>query len=192
MTPSIVVTGGPGGGKSTVAQRLLQRVGQRVAVVPEVATHLLGGFFPPVESTDDRRSVQRAIYHVQACLEAVHRARARTGQVLVLDRGLVDGAAYWPDGADAFFETMGTSLSRARESYSAVLFLETAAAGGHAIEGENPARREAREEAVAIDRRLHALWSGHARFRHVPHASEFEGKLAAALGGLQQLLDECV
>src|SRR5436190_22868999 len=100
----VAISGGPGGGKSTVAAALAREFGERVVVVPEVATHLLGGFFPGISGPDDRRAVQRAIYHVQLNLEAVHRARSADAGVLVFDRGILDGAAYWPDGCDAFFE----------------------------------------------------------------------------------------
>src|SRR5688572_24312186 len=114
MIRRIAITGGPGAGKSTVAALLAQQLRERVVVVPEVATHLLGGFFPRIADAEERRAVQRAIYHVQLNLESVHRGRAVDGTVLVFDRGLPDGAAYWPDGADAFFSALCGDAAEAR------------------------------------------------------------------------------
>ena len=126
----VAISGGPGGGKSTVAAAVARELLGRVVVVPEVATHLLGGFFPGIAGPDDRRAVQRAIYHVQVNLEAVHRSRCDADTVLVFDRGVLDGAAYWPDGCEAFFDTLCGDAVAARERYDAVLFLESAAQGG--------------------------------------------------------------
>lgn len=189
MVRRVAITGGPGGGKSTVAAALRQQYGERVVVVPEVATHLLGGFFPRIGGADERRAVQRAIYHVQLSLEAVHTSRAAPDAVLVYDRGLVDGAAYWPDGAEAFFAAMGADVAAARERYDAVVFLETAAAGGLAIEGVNLARTENHAEAVRLDTLLRDLWSPHPAFHFVGHRRAFEAKVEAAMEQLRVVID---
>jgi predicted ATPase len=184
----VAITGGPGGGKSTVAAAVARAWGERVVVVPEVATHLLGGFFPRVRCAADRRAVQRAIYHVQLELEAVHQARAGADTVLVFDRGLADGAAYWPEGADAFFTELSQDAAAARARYDAVLFLETAAAGGLGIGASNPARTEALAEAVQIDQRLRHIWSQHPRFHFVGHTATFDAKVVTALDALRTLI----
>jgi len=184
----VAITGGPGGGKSTVASRLQQELGSNVVVVPEVATHLLGGFFPRILHDEERRAVQRAIYHVQLNLEAVYRARAGEDTVLVFDRGLVDGAAYWPEGAEAFFEALGSDATSARERYDAVVFLESAAVGGLPIAGENRARTEGREEATRVDSRLRQVWGPHPNFRFVGYAESFEMKVAAAIEQVRKLI----
>jgi predicted ATPase len=184
----VAISGGPGGGKSTVAAALLREFGARVVVVPEVATHLLGGFFPGILCADDRRAVQRAIYHVQLSLEALHRSRTAGDTVLVFDRGLVDGAAYWPDGCEAFFEALGADERSARERYDAVVFLESAAQGGLGIDSDNVARTEQRNEAVHLDTRLRELWSPHPEFRFVAHTPSFEDKVENALAVFRALL----
>jgi len=188
MARRVAISGGPGGGKSTVAEALRRELGASVVVVPEVATHLLGGFFPGIECADDRRAVQRAIYHVQLNLEAIHRARAGTDGVLVFDRGIIDGAAYWPDGSDAFFETVCGDAHAARGQYDAVVFLESAAQGGLAIDSENVARTERQREAARLDALLYELWSPHPEFRFVGHTPAFETKVEAALATLRELI----
>jgi predicted ATPase len=184
----VAISGGPGGGKSTVAAALALEFGARVVVVPEVATHLLGGFFPAIRGPDDRRAVQRAIYHVQLSLEAVHRARCTDDGVLVFDRGIIDGAAYWPDGAAAFFETVCGDARAARERYDAVVFLESAAQGGLAIDSGNAARTEERREAAELDSLLYELWSSHPRFCFIAHTESFEAKVENALATLRLLI----
>lgn len=184
----VAISGGPGGGKSTVAVALQRELGARVIIVPEVATHLLGGFFPGIQSPEERRAVQRAIYHVQLNLEEVHRGRAGGDTVLVFDRGILDGAAYWPEGSEAFFESVCGDACAARLRYDAVLFLESAAVGGLSIEGDNPARSEGQREAARVDTLLREVWSPHPRFCFVGHTLAFETKVDNALARLRGLI----
>ncbi|HEU4580988.1 MAG TPA: ATP-binding protein [Polyangiaceae bacterium] len=193
MIRRVAITGGPGAGKSTVAARLGRELSGRVVVVPEVATHLLGGFFPRIADAEERRAVQRAIYQVQLELESVHRKRAGEETVLLFDRGILDGAAYWPDGCDAFFDAVCGDPASARARYDAVVFLETAAAGGLSINGEgaqsqNLARTEGQAEAVRIDGLLRQVWSPHTSFHFVGYSASFEQKVDAALEQLRRLI----
>src|SRR5262245_9752637 len=151
----IVVTGGPGAGKTSVWRAFMLNHARSVEAVPEVATALLGTLFPTVQSTHDRHALQRAIFHVQRELESAHEQRCGAGRALRCDRGTPDGAGYWPEGADAFFESMNTRAEAELARYDAVLFLETAAAAGLSIATGNPVRTESLDAAVAIDRRLH-------------------------------------
>lgn len=184
----IAVTGGPGGGKTTVWRLLAAAHQERVMAVPEVATALFRHVFPPVASEAERCAVQRAIYQVQEQLETFFAARCADGQVLLCDRGTPDGGGYWPAGHEAFFTSMGTRWDAQLARYDAVLFLETAAVGGYAIDEGNETRRESLAAAVEIDRRLHAIWARHPRFVHVAHEPDFAVKLARAEAALQGLL----
>ncbi len=184
----VVLTGGPGGGKTTAADLFRREIGDGLVIVPEVATVLFTGGFPRVDEPHARRSAQQAIYHVQRNMEDVQAARYPE-RVLLCDRGTVDGAVYWPDDGD-FFEAVGSSLDAELARYDAVLFFESAALGGIDIEGGNPARIESRQEAAALDRRLRAYWSQHPRYHFVPHEDSFLAKIGAGLEVLRRVLRE--
>ena len=183
----LVLSGGPGGGKTTAADLFRRELHDRVVVVPESATIMFGGGFPRVSDPDARRAAQTAIYHVQRNLEDVQSARF-PDRVLLCDRGTLDGAAYWPGERDGFFRAMGTTFERELGRYDAVVFFETAAAGGLQTEGGNPVRVESDAEALVLDAALRALWSQHPRYYLVPHRPSFFEKISMGLAILQSLV----
>ena len=85
----IVLTGGPGGGKTTAADLMRREVGEQIVIVPEAATMLFSGGFPRHDQVHARRSAQQAIYHVQQNLEDVHSA-LYPERLLLCDRGTLD------------------------------------------------------------------------------------------------------
>jgi predicted ATPase len=184
----IVLTGGPGGGKTTAADMLRRELGDRIVIVPEAATILFAGGFPRSTQWEANRAAQSAIFHVQRNLEDVQSALFPE-RVLLCDRGTVDGAAYWYDGEEAFFHYVGTTLDAELARYDAVVFFETAAVAGMSIEGGNPVRNETLSQAVELDARLRKLWQRHPRFTLIPHTTSFLKKIVGALGILETLVD---
>ena len=87
----IVLTGGPGGGKTTAADLFRRELGKQVVVVPEAATMLFAGGFPRYEEPHAKRAIQAAIFHLQKNLEDVQNAEFGD-RILVCDRGTIDGA----------------------------------------------------------------------------------------------------
>lgn len=183
----VVLTGGPGGGKTTAADLFRREIGDRVVLVPEAATMLFGGGFPRLAEPQGVRAAQAAIFHVQRNLEEVQAARY-PGRFLLCDRGTVDGAAYWPGAPDEFFAAMGTSLAVELARYDAVVFFESAALGGMDILNSNPVRIETSAQAVDLDRRLRDLWSQHPRFCHVPHSPSFFKKITFGLTAMETIV----
>jgi predicted ATPase len=183
----VVLTGGPGGGKTTAADLFRREIGDRVVLVPEAATMLFGGGFPRLAEPQGVRAAQAAIFHVQRNLEEVQAARY-PGRILLCDRGTVDGAAYWPGAPDEFFAGMGTSLAVELARYDAVVFFESAALGGMDILNSNPVRIETSAQAVDLDRRLRDLWSQHPRFCHVPHSPSFFKKITFGLTAMETIV----
>lgn len=183
----IVLTGGPGGGKTTAADMFRREVGERVIVVPESATMLFSGGFPRSDELEARRAVQRAIFHVQRNLEDLQSARF-PGRALLCDRGTVDGGAYWPDSPDQFFVDVDTTLEAELARYDAVLFFETAAVGNFSIETGNPERIESNQQAIALDGELRKLWQRHPNFVLIHHNHSFMAKIFEGLHVLNELI----
>ena len=186
----IVLTGGPGGGKTTAADLFRREIGNRVVIVPETATMLFSGGFPRVGAPEARAATQEAIFHAQVALEDIQGA-LYPGRVLLCDRGTIDGAAFWPEEAPhGFFDTLNTTRAEQFDRYDAVIFFESAAVGDISIEGGNPVRTETNQEARRLDMRLREIWAGHPSFYFVPHSTSFFAKLQDGLAKLQQIVDE--
>lgn len=185
----IVLTGGPGGGKTTAADLYRRELGEKVVIVPEAATILFSGGFPRTQEALAVKSLQKAIFHVQRNLEDVQSAIYHD-RILLCDRGTIDGAAYWPDSAPSFFQYTATSLENELERYDAVIYFESAAVGGISIEGGNPTRIESLEEAIALDKKLLPLWRKHKRFEYVPHQESFFAKMQFGLNSIQKIVTE--
>ncbi len=90
----IVLTGGPGAGKTAVLELVRQQFCTHVQVLPESAGIVFGGGFPRGAAQSHQSAAQRAIYFVQRELE--HMADGMNTAIVLCDRGTVDGAAYWP------------------------------------------------------------------------------------------------
>ncbi|MFO1482040.1 MAG: AAA family ATPase [Verrucomicrobiaceae bacterium] len=185
----IVLTGGPGGGKTTAADLFRREMGERVVLVPEAATMVFSGGFPRSTQPLAIHAAQRAIYEVQRNLEDVQ-AALYPERVLLCDRGTVDGAAYWPGEPHHFFNEVGSTLEDELARYDAVIFFESAAVGGMGIEGGNPIRTESMEDAVRLDQKLRTLWSQHPRFVLVPHNRSFFKKISYGLAVLDGIVSE--
>ena len=183
----IVLTGGPGGGKTTAADLFRREIGERVIIVPEAATILFQGGFPRSREPHASRFAQTSIYHVQRNLEDVQ-AALYPGRTLLCDRGTVDGAAYWPGATRDYFTAVGTTLATELRRYDAVIFFETAAVGGASIEGGNPVRNESLAEAVELDGRLRKLWARHPRFVLIPNHRSFFKKIGLGLAALADIV----
>lgn len=185
----IVLTGGPGGGKTTAADLMRREVGDQIVIVPEAATMLFSGGFPRQSEVHAKRSLQTAIYHVQRNLEDVHSA-LYADRILLCDRGTLDSAVYWPnEGHDDFYQALHTTFEAELARYDAVIFFETAAVGNLSIEGGNPTRTETIEEAVRLDRQLQEIWGRHPNYNFIAHENSFLKKLQNAITKLTSFLD---
>ena len=109
----IVVTGGPGGGKTTAVDLFRREIGDRVVIVPEAATILFQGGFPRSTMNRAKFFAQTAIFHVQRELEAT--IDGDNAAIVLCDRGTVDGSAYWSGPGD-LFASVGTTRAKTLES----------------------------------------------------------------------------
>lgn len=184
----IVLTGGPGAGKTAILELVRQAFCAHVHVLPEAAGVLFGGGFPRGDSPAMRRAAQRAIFHTQRELEAT--ADAGDAPFVLCDRGTVDGLAYWPGPGD-FWTDVGTTLADQLARYDAVLHVRTPTPEHGYSNAANPLRIESAAEAAAIDERILAAWSGHPRRIVIPAAADFLAKAGQTLVHLAELLPCC-
>jgi predicted ATPase len=183
----IVLTGGPGAGKTAVLELIRRSFCRHVRVLPEAAGVVFGGGFPRGESAALRRAGQRAIFHVQIELERT--AEADPLAVVLCDRGTIDGSAYWP-GPGELWADVGTTLSEQIARYHAVIHLHTPTrSGGYNL--QNPLRVESAEEAARIDERIWTLWSGHPRRFVVEPTEDFPEKALRAVEILRDEVPPC-
>jgi predicted ATPase len=183
----IVLTGGPGAGKTAVLELVRQQFCAHVHVLPEAAGVVFGGGFPRTGSPDRQRSAQRAIYFVQRELERT--SDADDVAIVLCDRGTVDGAAYWP-GPDDFWDAVGTTREQELRRYHAVIHLRTPSID-RGYNHVNPLRTETASMAAAIDERLLQIWDGHPRRYIVPAAADFLRKATQTIEILHGELPEC-
>ncbi len=185
----IVLTGGPGAGKTAVLEVIRKHFCDHVAVLPEAASILFGGGFPRRDDMPARRAGQRAIARVQVELERMHLEDGRSG-VILCDRGTLDGLAYWPGDPEEFFRDLGTTRAAELARYAAVLHLRVPADGegyGHS----NPLRVETATEAAAIDAKIAAAWRGHPRVVEVGASPNFLEKLRLAVDAIRAEMPPC-
>ena len=104
----VVLTGGPGAGKTALLEMIRQSFCSHVKVLPEAASVVFGGGFPREEDPACRRAAQRAIYYIQRELEAT--GDSHNPAIVLCDRGTVDGLAYWPGPEDDFWSVLQTDI----------------------------------------------------------------------------------
>ncbi len=183
----VVLTGGPGAGKTAVLELVRQLFCAHVHVLPEAAGIIFGGGFPRGSNPLERMAAQRAIFHVQRELETA--ADATSAALVVCDRGTLDGYAYWPGEKD-FWTAVGTTRDDELKRYDTVIHLRSPAAD-RGYNHDNPLRIETAVEAAAIDNRIARAWEGHPRRHFVDCAPDFLAKAHLAIAVLRGELPAC-
>ena len=182
----IVLTGGPGAGKTAILELVRRSLCEHMAIVPEAAGIVFGGGFPRAENVTLRRAAQRAIYFVQRELEAT--TEAYNAAIVLCDRGTVDGLAYWP-GPEPLWDSVQTSSEAEYARYHAVLHLRTPNAKRY--NHDNPLRLEPAEQAQAIDARIGDAWAGHPKRFVIDAEDDFLAKANRAVTVLRSLMPAC-
>lgn len=173
----IVLTGGPGAGKTALLEMARQACCRHLHVLPEAASMLFGGGFPRQGSAKILRAAQRAIFHTQRELEST--AEGVDAAVVLCDRGTVDGVAYWPGPGD-FWAEVGTTREEQLARYDAVIHLRTPPIDS-GYNHVNRLRIETAAEAHVVDEHILAAWTGHPRRMVIDAAPDFFAKATRAL-----------
>jgi hypothetical protein len=142
---------------------------------------------PRAASDLGQQVAQRAIYTVQRSLEDAT-ALQHPDRVQLCDRATIDGAAYWPDGADAFFRALGTTRASELARYDAVVFMHTAARLPAGYERDLDVRTEDQDEAIALDKRIFELYADHPCLITVESHASFLEKLTTVCKAVDDLV----
>lgn len=183
----IVLTGGPGAGKTAVLELSHQFFCKHLVMVPEAASLLFRGGFPRGDKPAQRAATQRAIFRVQRELETSIEA-ADHAAAIFCDRGTVDGAAYWP-GPNTLWSEVGVDRDAELSRYHTVLHLRVPHADDY--NNDNAMRIETAEEAARIDERIAEAWHGHPRVFTIESSTSFLDKAHRALDLLEAELPPC-
>ena len=184
----IVITGGPGGGKTTALDLFKRELEDKVSVVPESATLLFSGGIQRSETDHVLRSIQQTIYQLQVNLEGIQ-SKANPNKYLICDRGTLDGLAYWPGKKEDFFKELETSYEKELQRYDAVIFFETAASSNKDIHSNNPIRNESSKQAIEIDQKLQDIWSKHPNYHFVKSSESFVSKIMFGISTINKVIE---
>jgi hypothetical protein len=167
----IALTGGPGGGKSTLIKELAQDPTWQGSFLslPE-AILVAGRVGVPVRE----RLFQKLMVEIQRGLEdGLSRALDPSDPRFILcHRGTLDPLAYWLDRGwteEEFFSFTGTKREHHYQRYSAVIHLVTAADGAeeHYARWPEAHRPEHIDDAIRLDALLQQVWRDHPHYYRI-------------------------
>lgn len=195
----IVITGGPCAGKTTALswiQNAFTAKGYKVLFVPETASELIGGGLAPwtvIHNVDYQKCQMKLQLEKERIFEQGARHMSDEKLLIVCDRGAIDNRAYMTDSEFAqVLRMVHRDETELRDSYDAVFFLETAAKGKEAFYtlANNVARTETPEQAVELDNRLIAAWTGHPHLRVIGNETDFDQKMHRLISEISAFLGE--
>jgi predicted ATPase len=185
----VVLTGGPGAGKTAVLEIVKKNFCPHVSVLPEAASIVFGGGFWRKESVFAQKAAQRAIFHVQRNLERLVEEEQEAA-VALCDRGTLDGLAYWPAAEENFWSELQIDRKRELARYQAVIHLRSPSQE-RGYNHSNPVRIETAPEAARIDARIAEAWDGHPRRFFIESTDDFLEKAQAAVELIRNELPAC-
>lgn len=182
----IVLTGGPSGGKTTALSILKETFGNQIALVQEAATLIYSGGFPRKDNSPVHiEHAQRIIFYTVHQLENLAAATSEAN-LIVCDRGTIDGAVYWPHGPEDFFSAMDSSLEAELARYDAVIHLSPPPEKDF-YQATN-VRTETMEQAFAIDDKILQIWEKHPNRLVIPRDKHYFEKAEIIKNFVEKLL----
>lgn len=196
MVKRIVLTGGPGSGKTSVLNginRVFSSEGYKVIIVPETATELMNNGITFKDGSISLVDFQELVMRLQLAKEAVVDRTielANTDKILVVyDRGTIDNTAYI--NKEEFKEVMARlnhvkSFAELMDKYDLVInligredFYTTA---------NNQARSESVSEALQLGDVTLKCWLGHKKLKVVMPKDTMEEKISEVLNAINEIL----
>lgn len=174
----IVFDGGPCGGKTTVGRYLREKYPSLIFLTPEVASSLTKELIPlpgrDVElSADWLFDFQNAVLPAQITMERMWENALSNSeiQLMIIDRGTLGGAAYFPGGLERFLNHFNLDLEESFARYNMVIHFETLAKSQPELFGkaDNAQRYEdSPDQAIALDDRIQDIWRDHPNWQFIP------------------------
>lgn len=185
----IVITGGPGAGKTAILEMAKKLLRPNSIILPEAASIIFGGGFLRLKSLSARTAAQSAIYHVQSELENLVRDE-NIWALAFCDRGTIDGLAYWPNEEKLFWEMSHSSLDKELKKYHAVIHLRSPT-DDLGYNHTNPLRIETALIAHQIDKKIAKVWHNHSNYHVIDSNINFLSKAQMAIDLIVKYQDEC-
>lgn len=197
MIKRVVLTGGPGSGKTSVLTSIVkhfQSSDYKVLVVPETATELING---GVKCFGDNAisliDFQEIVLRLQLEKEALYEKAAEClgdNVLIIYDRGTVDNCAYMSD--EEFKEVLNrlgniTNKQELLDRYDLVINL-VSRKDFYTTEN-NQARSEGVEEALALGVTTLNTWTGHKNLKIVLPKDELQEKINEVLNHVNKVLN---
>jgi nicotinamide riboside kinase len=174
----VVLTGGPSSGKTSVCQQLKTVFDTKIHTCQEAAEMLFRGGFPRVENEIGLRERQYAIFHLQKALSKMSPILSPNAEILLFDRGLLDGLCYWPGSWESFADKMQINIDSTRNEYDLVIQLGVA----HSEDYQNTAfRPENQQTSLNMEQKLIKIWKDHPNYHFIPYTKNWEDKLKSCL-----------
>lgn len=170
----VVLTGGPSSGKTTLCQQLKQVYDTKLHVCTEAAEMLFRGGFPRQEDPESLKERQYAIFHLQMALSRIALQNSTNAEILLFDRGLLDGLCYWPETYDSFAKKMNISIEKTLHEYDLVIQLGVAQESDY----QNSAfRPEDQKTSLDLEEKLIEIWGQHRNYQFIPYCPDWKDKL---------------
>ena len=177
MPAQIVITGGPGSGKTESLARLkdIPRY-HKFVFLSELARKLLE------ESPHYRHDM--TTFHKEIFRQQTERETELGEQSFITDRGTADAFAFHPET----MSLVNTTIEAEYRRYSSVVQLGSAAALGEKYYTGDKIRLEPIREALAIEEAIKQVWQNHPDYHFIPADHDFEAKFKQ----LVEVLDTCI
>lgn len=187
----IVLTGGPGAGKTAILNFIADLLCPQIAVLPESANIVFKGGFWRLTSKSAKMASQRAIIAIQREMELLVKEEGKW-VIGLCDRGLLDALAYWDHWGgckEAFWKSAGCSSEQGYSRYKTVIHLRTPSAE-QGYDRTNPIRIETAEEAAVLDKKIGEVWRDHPNYYEVPSSMEFSKKISDTIRIIRENIPE--
>ncbi|MFH1631688.1 MAG: ATP-binding protein [bacterium] len=185
----IALSGPPCGGKSTCLKALSEEFGDLVVCVPEIASFVIGQAELLPSDDHERRNIYiRTMQQMRIALEDMADSMDR-GEVVIVDRGVTDGAAYLEGGMGEFEGVMDMDRKSIHDRYDLALLFDLPTRDAYEENRRNnPARFEDYDAASVLRDRTVEAWLGHPDMFCIHSLESWEEKLSVASDIIERYL----